>query len=78
MLMYYPNYFQISMLLEELGLTSVRHSLVEQLTSAERQRLAVGCQLLLDTDIVFLDQPTRGMDIFDTFFLVRKNYLPLL
>lgn len=71
MLMYYPNYFQISMLLEELGLTSVRHSLVEQLTTAERQRLAVGCQLLLDTDIVFLDQPTRGMDIFDTFFLVR-------
>ncbi|CAG7722118.1 unnamed protein product [Allacma fusca] len=61
---------RINVLLEELGLASVRHSLVEQLTSAERQRLAVGCQLLLDTDIVLLDQPTRGMDIFDTFFLV--------
>lgn len=31
----------------------------------------VACQLLLDTDIVVLDQPTRGMDIFDTFFLVE-------
>lgn len=31
----------------------------------------MACHLLLDTDIVVLDQPTRGMDIFDTFFLVE-------
>ena len=31
----------------------------------------VACHLLLDADIVVLDQPTRGMDIFDTFFLVE-------
>ena len=31
----------------------------------------VACHLLLDADIVVLDRPTRGMDIFDTFFLVE-------
>jgi len=62
--------FKITTLLEELGLAAVQHSLVESLTSAEKQRLAVACQLLADTDIVLLDHPTKGMDIFDTFFLV--------
>ena len=38
---------------------------------SEKQRLNVACHLLLDADIVVLDQPTRGMDIFDTFFLVE-------
>lgn len=41
------------------------------MTISERRRLNVACHLLLDTDIVVLDQPTRGMDIFDTFFLVE-------
>nr|CAH7724910.1 unnamed protein product [Callosobruchus chinensis] len=36
-----------------------------------KRRLNVACHLILDTDIVVLDQPTRGMDIFDTFFLVE-------
>lgn len=41
------------------------------MTTSEIRRLNVACHLLLDTDIVVLDQPTRGMDIFDTFFLVE-------
>lgn len=41
------------------------------MTTSEKRRLNVACHLLLDTDIVVLDQPTRGMDIFDTFFLVE-------
>ena len=31
----------------------------------------MACHLLMETDVVLLDQPTRGMDIFDTFFLVE-------
>ena len=38
---------------------------------SEKQRLNVACHLLLDADIIVLDRPTRGMDIFDTFFLVE-------
>jgi len=38
---------------------------------SERRRLNVACHLLLDADVILLDQPTQGMDIFDTFFLVE-------
>lgn len=58
-------------LLEELGLSEVRHSSVSSLTEAEKRRLLIAVSLLLDTDILLLDQPTKGMDIFDTFFLVE-------
>lgn len=58
-------------LLEELGLTEVRHTSVSALTEAERRRLLIAINLLLDTDVLMLDQPTAGMDIFDTFFLVE-------
>lgn len=59
------------MLIEDLGLEQVRHTKVQNMTTSEKRRLNVACHLLLDTDIVVLDQPTRGMDIFDTFFLVE-------
>ncbi|GLH08224.1 Uncharacterized protein GBIM_13508 [Gryllus bimaculatus] len=62
---------RINALVEDLGLDQVRHTKVGSLTTSERRRLNVACHLLLDTDIVVLDQPTHGMDIFDTFFLVE-------
>ncbi|XP_054706333.1 LOW QUALITY PROTEIN: ATP-binding cassette sub-family G member 8-like [Uloborus diversus] len=62
---------RINALLEDLGLGQVKHTRVSDLTESEKRRLDVASQLLLDTDIVLLDQPTRGMDIFDTFFLVE-------
>lgn len=54
-----------------MGLEQVRNTKVGSMTISERRRLNVACHLLLDTDIVVLDQPTRGMDIFDTFFLIE-------
>nr|XP_023024369.1 ATP-binding cassette sub-family G member 8-like [Leptinotarsa decemlineata] len=62
---------RINVLIEDLGLELVRHTKVSSMTISERRRLNVACHLILDTDIVILDQPTRGMDIFDTFFLVE-------
>lgn len=58
-------------LLEELGLSEVRHTAIKDLTDAEQKRLLIAINLLLDTDILLLDHPTKGMDIFDTFFLVE-------
>ncbi|KRT82907.1 ABC transporter ATP-binding protein, partial [Oryctes borbonicus] len=62
---------RINVLIEDLGLEQVRDTKVSNMTISERRRLNVACHLLLDTDIVVLDQPSRGMDIFDTFFLVE-------
>ncbi|ERL87152.1 hypothetical protein D910_04552 [Dendroctonus ponderosae] len=62
---------RINLLIEELGLEQVRNTKVSSMTISERRRLNVACHLLQDTDIVVLDQPTRGMDIFDTFFLIE-------
>ncbi|XP_037795975.1 ATP-binding cassette sub-family G member 8-like [Penaeus monodon] len=62
---------RINGLINDLGLEQVRHTRVKDLTLSERRRLNVACHLLLETDVVLLDQPTRGMDIFDTFFLVE-------
>ncbi|XP_043227809.1 ATP-binding cassette sub-family G member 8-like [Amphibalanus amphitrite] len=62
---------KINALIEDLGLGQVKHTSVRDLTVSERRRLNVACHLSLDTDLVLLDQPTREMDIFDTFFLVE-------
>lgn len=59
------------MLIEDLGLEQVRNTKVSSMTVSERKRLNVACHLILDTDIIVLDQPTKGMDIFDSFFLVE-------
>ncbi|XP_074604489.1 ATP-binding cassette sub-family G member 8 [Brevipalpus obovatus] len=62
---------RINAVLEELGLSEVRHTSVASLTEPERRRLLIAMSLLLDTDVLLLDQPTKGMDIFDSFFLVE-------
>ncbi|XP_037954188.1 ATP-binding cassette sub-family G member 8-like [Teleopsis dalmanni] len=62
---------RMDVLIEDLGLTTVRASNVSSLTHSEKQRLSVACQLLAQSSILILDQVTSNMDIFDTFFLVE-------
>ena len=62
---------QIGVLIQELGLSQVLNTNVSELTPSEIQRLKIACYLLSDADIVLLDRPALGMDIFDTFFLVE-------
>lgn len=64
-------FFQVDILVEDLGLTAVRTTNVSRLTHSEKQRLSVACQLLTQASILILDQATTNMDIFDTFFLVE-------
>ena len=52
---------QINALIEDLGLSQVKHTRVKDLTTSERQRLNVACHLLLDADIVVLDQGWDSM-----------------
>ncbi|XP_043201300.1 ATP-binding cassette sub-family G member 8-like [Amphibalanus amphitrite] len=62
---------KINALIEDLGLGQVKHTSVCDLTESELCRLNVACHLCLETDLVLLDQPTRHMDIFDTFFMIE-------
>jgi ABC-2 type transport system ATP-binding protein len=56
-------------LLELFRLQDVRHRLVQELSSGMKQKVAVACALAARTPVVFLDEPTLGLDVETSYEL---------
>lgn len=74
----------INSILIELGLNHVRDSLIgyvgsdavgsglkRGLSGGERKRLSIGCQLVSNPSIIFMDEPTTGLDAFAAYSVIR-------
>jgi ABC-2 type transport system ATP-binding protein len=59
---YYQKKADLDQLLDMVALNEKRNSFINDLSGGQKQRLALALALVNDPDIVFLDEPTAGLD----------------
>jgi ABC-2 type transport system ATP-binding protein len=71
-------------LLNILGLSSVRRTPYKRLSGGQQQRLSLACALVCRPELVFLDEPTAGMDpqarrlVWDLVGALRRDGVSVL
>ncbi|GAB3697359.1 ABC transporter ATP-binding protein [Saccharopolyspora tripterygii] len=71
-------------LLEVLGLESVRRTSYKRLSGGQQQRLSLACALIGRPELVFLDEPTAGLDpqarrlVWDLIAALRRDGVSVL
>jgi ABC-2 type transport system ATP-binding protein len=72
-LFYVPNYKEkIKIIAKDLELDKWLNQYVEKYSSGMRMKLALCRTLLLNRKIMFLDEPTLGLDVNTTSFIINK------
>jgi ABC-2 type transport system ATP-binding protein len=61
------------MVLEIAGIGTRKNDLVKELPGGIKQRLSLGCAILHDPPILFLDEPTSGVDP-----IMRRNFWDII
>lgn len=59
---FYQNPLKISNVLGQIGLKNKKDSWVKKLSGGQKHRLAVGLAMISNGELIFLDEPTTGLD----------------
>ncbi|KAI8902367.1 P-loop containing nucleoside triphosphate hydrolase protein [Globomyces pollinis-pini] len=70
------KYAIVESVINELGLKECANTIIgdewkKGISGGEKRRVSVGCQLLSNPSILFLDEPTTGLDAYTAFNLIE-------